>query len=435
MGYGGIPMYFGPTTDGYGSSDAGSSAQGKPNDDQQPARHVRHAQPARATHFRGDAGADPHAPRFAARQQAAREWKHEFFNQQNRYFRRCTRAGAPWASARRSRAIPQRKPATAGQFGLLVSRYMKTKLRDVSGTAIMLLQAPIIGAVVGGGVRWAEEAIPYWCLGALQDLSSRSGGSDERQRRRLSSNMPTTADNSAAIFFLVVAAVWFGTSNAAREIVSERAIYVRERMVNLQARQLRDVEVRAAEPILRDSMHRTSGDRVLCARFLGRAMAFGIQLLTLIVTAMTSAATGAAVVDHGGVERSGHGIDTIALIPQVVLGGMIVPMTTVPWLKWPMMLMPARWGFQGVVAQERIAIATSSAWIIDLHKPDLNSGDNFVTNGKFQCALAQVASPDFNGAWGFVNYTNPWLPTGALAAMLFAQMLLILVLLKRRDSV
>src|SRR6185369_1136818 len=36
-----------------------------------------------------------------------------------------------------------------------------------------------------------------------------------------------------AIFFLVVASVWFGTSNAAREIVSERAIYLRERMVNL----------------------------------------------------------------------------------------------------------------------------------------------------------------------------------------------------------
>ena len=43
-----------------------------------------------------------------------------------------------------------------------------------------------------------------------------------------------TTDNAGAIFFLVVAAVWFGTSNAAREIVSERAIYMRERMVNLK---------------------------------------------------------------------------------------------------------------------------------------------------------------------------------------------------------
>ncbi len=46
-------------------------------------------------------------------------------------------------------------------------------------------------------------------------------------------SMQTTPDHSASIFFVVVAAVWFGTSNAAREIVSERAIYMRERMVNL----------------------------------------------------------------------------------------------------------------------------------------------------------------------------------------------------------
>jgi ABC transport system ATP-binding/permease protein len=125
----------------------------------------------------------------------------------------------------------------------------------------------------------------------------------------------------------------------------------------------------------------------------------------------------------------------IALIPQIILGGMMVPMTTVPWLKWPMMIMPARWGFQGVVAQERIAVASNRAWIIDLQKPDLNSADNFITNGKFQCALAQVASPDFNGAWGFTNYTNPWMPIGVLAAMMIAQIVFILVLLKRRDSV
>jgi len=35
------------------------------------------------------------------------------------------------------------------------------------------------------------------------------------------------------MFFVVVSCVWFGTSNSAREIVTERAIYLRERMVNL----------------------------------------------------------------------------------------------------------------------------------------------------------------------------------------------------------
>ena len=44
---------------------------------------------------------------------------------------------------------------------------------------------------------------------------------------------PKIADYSGAIFLLAVAAIWFGTSNAAREIVAEQAIYRRERMVNL----------------------------------------------------------------------------------------------------------------------------------------------------------------------------------------------------------
>jgi hypothetical protein len=45
--------------------------------------------------------------------------------------------------------------------------------------------------------------------------------------------MQPTQDHTAAMFFVVVSCVWFGTSNAAREIVTERAIYLRERMVNL----------------------------------------------------------------------------------------------------------------------------------------------------------------------------------------------------------
>lgn len=113
----------------------------------------------------------------------------------------------------------------------------------------------------------------------------------------------------------------------------------------------------------------------------------------------------------------------------------MVPMTTVPWLKWPMFIMPARWGFQGVVAQERVAVAAQPAWIVNLNKPDLNSVDNFITNGKFQCAIAQVASPDLNGAWGFVNYTNVLMPVAVLGAMMVVQLLMILVMLKRRDSV
>lgn len=59
-------------------------------------------------------------------------------------------------------------------------------------------------------------------LGALQELGKKveSGqGSTDLLARMLPTN-----DHTAAMFFVVVSAVWFGTSNSAREIVTERAI-------------------------------------------------------------------------------------------------------------------------------------------------------------------------------------------------------------------
>ncbi len=133
----------------------------------------------------------------------------------------------------------------------------------------MLLQAPIIGvllAIVFGG---QEKAIPAWCLGALQELGRRAGGADKSTD--VIKGMEATADHTAAIFFLVVAAVWFGTSNAAREIVSERAIYLRERMVNLGLVNYVLSQVPAARRLLPRPVHGPARDRVLRPRLPRRA--------------------------------------------------------------------------------------------------------------------------------------------------------------------
>ena len=75
----------------------------------------------------------------------------------------------------------------------------------------------------------------------------------------------------------------------------------------------------------------------------------------------------------------------IALIPQVVLGGLMVPMTTNPSLKWVMAVMPARWGFQGVIAQERMAIAVDPA----LAEAHLQFGNLNSDQGKFAEAIPE----------------------------------------------
>jgi hypothetical protein len=110
-------------------------------------------------------------------------------------------------------------------------------------------------------------------------------------------------------------------------------------------------------------------------------------------------------------------------------------MTTNPMMKPMMFLMPSRWGFEGAITSERLAIASQAAWNIDLHKPDLSSPPDFIVNGKFQCALAQVASDSLNGAWGFSEYASLWLPSAVLFGMTFAMLAILLVSLKRRDPV
>ena len=125
----------------------------------------------------------------------------------------------------------------------------------------------------------------------------------------------------------------------------------------------------------------------------------------------------------------------IALIPQVVLGGLMVPMTTNPNLRPLMYLMPSRWGFEGAIANERMAIASSAAWNIDLHKPELTSVPDFIQNGRFQCAIAQVASDTLNGGWGFTEWSTMRMPSAVLFAMTLAMMVILLIALKRRDPV
>ena len=102
---------------------------------------------------------------------------------------------------------------------------------------------------------------------------------------------------------------------------------------------------------------------------------------------------------------------------------------------WATLSATARWGFQGVVGQERLAIADESAWIIDLKNPSLQSAGDYVFNGKFKCATAQIASETMNGAWGFSEYDQIWLPFAVSGAMVFCTMILLFIVLKRRDPV
>ncbi|MBN2195824.1 MAG: FHA domain-containing protein [Polyangiaceae bacterium] len=435
LGQGGVPVFYGPTRDGYRFFGSFLERQGKPNTIDNPRDMFDMLNQRERPIWEAMRAQNPATSRFEARRAAAREWQTEFFNPQNPIFQRMFSGPRSVGTGAHHQGVPRTRPRTSGQFFLLLSRYARIKVRDSGGLLIMLLQAPIIGlllALVFGGQK---QAIPYWCLGALQELSRRYGDEIGSSSRDFLANMTATADNAGALFFLVVAAVWFGTSNAAREIVSERAIYKRERMVNLKVFNYVFSKFVLLSLFSALQCAVLLGIVFFALGFNGGLEAFGQQLALLTITAMDSVALGLLLSSMVTSSEAATSLTPIALLPQVVLGGLMVPMTTNSILEYPMYLVPARWGFEGVVALERAAVRQDPAWVVDLSKPDLNSADNYIEGGRFFCAEAQIASDSFNGAWGFVNWDLVWLPYAVLGGMMLLSLVWMLIILKRRDSI
>ena len=88
------------------------------------------------------------------------------------------------------------------QTGVLLQRQLALFAGDPVNTAILLIQAPIIAAIVA--MVFPAESFT------------------------------TKLEHApAVVFMLVIAGIWFGVSNAAREIVKERQVYRRERVAGL----------------------------------------------------------------------------------------------------------------------------------------------------------------------------------------------------------
>lgn len=442
MGYGGIPTYFGPT--GEASYSFFRSIIQRDPYRSMPQAQNRHIDNPRdmfdMLNIRERVVWDdmkrqqPQTPRNIARLEAAKQWRGEFMNQQNPVFQQMYSGRRAVGTEPAARGVPHRADvALFRQLTLLMSRYWKVKIRDRANAIIMFAQAPIIGIMLSFVFAGQKEAVPFWCLGALQELGkkvqSASGSTD------LLARMLPTKDNTAAMFFVVVSAVWFGTSNAAREIVTERAIYLRERMVNLSLVNyvFSKYIILSLICILQCTM--LLGIVFFTLGFNGGPVAFLAELVVMIAVAMNATALGLLLSTLVTSAEAAMALTPIALIPQVVLGGLMVPMTTNPMLKPLMYVMPARWGFEGSIAHERLAIAKDPAWFINLQNASLNSPPDYVFGGYFQCAVAQMGSDQLKGAWGFVDYAEHWLPVAVLYGMTIVMLVMLLILLKRRDPV
>jgi len=169
------------------------------------------------------------------------------------------------------------------QFFTLTGRFFRVKLRDKVSTAILLLQAPIIAALIALVFDDATE-------------------------------------KTAALFILVIAAVWLGCSNAAREIVSEQAIFKRERMVNLKIPSYLFSKVTVLMLLCLVQCAILAG---IVVPSLNMDSSFLSIFFLLLLTSLPSLLLGLFVSSLVSTSEAAMGLIPLILIPQVILGGLI----------------------------------------------------------------------------------------------------------------
>src|SRR5262249_32486667 len=152
------------------------------------------------------------------------------------------------------------------------------------------------------------------------------------------------------LFLLCLAALWFGASNAVREIVGEWAVYHRERMVSLKVPSY----VASKLPVLGGL---SAGQ---CAVLLG-IIHWGCSLKgswlamfgVLVLLSLVGVALGLMLSALARTSETAITILPIVLLAMVILAGAMHPVHKMPSLSRPLChAVPLRWSFEGLLLLE-----------------------------------------------------------------------------------
>jgi ABC-type multidrug transport system ATPase subunit len=213
------------------------------------------------------------------------------------------------------------------QWRTLLARALSIKLSDQLNTAILLVQAPVIALllVLVFGKQVSEEVTD--------------------------TNWPDVAKGlGTTLFLLTLAALWFGSSNAVREIVGEWAIYRRERMVNLKL-----------FPYVASKFALLGGLCVIqCAILLG-IVGWGCKLEgpwlnlfgMLLLVSLIGVGVGLTLSALAKTSEVAIALLPIVLLTMVVLGGALQPLPDMlKATRLACTAIPTRWAFEGMLLLE-----------------------------------------------------------------------------------
>jgi ABC-type multidrug transport system ATPase subunit/pSer/pThr/pTyr-binding forkhead associated (FHA) protein len=207
------------------------------------------------------------------------------------------------------------------QASILCVRLLDLLFSDRRNLLLLLLQAPIIGVVIG---------LVFTPGGALPER-----GYAEAQ----------------IMFILGISAVWMGCLNSAREVVKELPIYLRERSVNLQ---IGPYLVSKLVPLAGLSLLQCVALLVVVVHLLSVPGDLVLRGLALFVTAMAATTMGLTVSALVNSSDKAIGVIPILLIPQVILSNAVVKLGATSRLVARLTII-AYWSFdclKGTLAQD-----------------------------------------------------------------------------------
>jgi ABC-type multidrug transport system, ATPase component len=207
----------------------------------------------------------------------------------------------------------RRQRFDTAQFRTLCRRNVSIKLKDTANTLILLFQAPVIAALIA---MLFNKTKPFTPL---------------------------------PLFLMVISAIWLGTSNAIREIVSEKAIYFRERMVFLRIPEY----VMSKFAVLALLCAAQCAMLVYGLKFVDvQGHWFALFLVGFLVS-LVGLGLGLLTSALSPTQMTALSLLPLIVLPMVILGGGMVPLPQMPEpVRMLSNVMPSRWGYEAMLHLE-----------------------------------------------------------------------------------
>jgi ABC-type multidrug transport system ATPase subunit len=243
---------------------------------------------------------------------------------------------------------PKRHTNYLSQTFWLIARYLSRKLNDLGTLLIQIVQALVIAVLVILTFDKLDQTV---------------------------------------LFFIVISAIWFGTNNAAKEIVSEKNIFKRERRYNqgIIPYLISKITVLSLIGLIQSLIFIA----ILQLRFKNQEVQlenpFSVTLWMFYLTIVSSLFGLALSAVSKNVEKV-MGLIPIALIPQIMLSGIMVPLKLAV-VKVPSFMLISRWAMTGICrVQDNIhdIIRDESSSSLDFMRRNLGQTYDLMSGFQFE---------------------------------------------------